>query len=162
MRCKSLRCQLGFLQIHPIIFVGVQECKELLYIGGMYLQIKVKILILSQLIHYYLQEQPYKVSVLPGGFNHRGLKLEILVLYGLIYTYFFNKFMVEQWVSGLEKFQKCAYFRYLLCILQIVCDQRYTYRVLQTIQMKLILLLVWAEPAVLGRAKTVLKFKYEI
>ena len=40
--------------------------------------------------------------------------------------------------------------------------QRYTYRVLQTIQMKLILLLVWAERAVLGRAKTALKFKYEI
>ena len=40
--------------------------------------------------------------------------------------------------------------------------QRYTYRVLQTIQMKLILLWVWAERAVLGRAKTALKFKYEI
>ena len=40
--------------------------------------------------------------------------------------------------------------------------QRYTYRVLQTIQMKLILLWVWAEGAVLGRAKTALKFKYEI
>ena len=40
--------------------------------------------------------------------------------------------------------------------------QRYTYRVLQTIQMKLILLCVWAEPAVLGSAKTALKFKYEI
>ena len=39
--------------------------------------------------------------------------------------------------------------------------QRYTYRVLQTIQMKLILLWVWAERAVLGRAKTALKFKYE-
>jgi hypothetical protein len=35
--------------------------------------------------------------------------------------------------------------------------QRYTYRVLQTIQMKLILLCVWAEPAVLGSAKTALK-----
>ena len=32
--------------------------------------------------------------------------------------------------------------------------QRYTYRVLQTIQMKVILLWVWAEGAVLGRAKT--------
>ena len=41
-------------------------------------------------------------------------------------------------------------------------DQRYTYRVLQTIQMKLILLCVWAEPAVLGSTKTALKFKYEI
>ena len=40
--------------------------------------------------------------------------------------------------------------------------QRYTNRVLQTIQMKLILLWVWAEQAVLGRAKTALKFKYEI
>ena len=40
--------------------------------------------------------------------------------------------------------------------------QRYTDRVLQTIQMKLILLWVWAERAVLGRAKTALKFKYEI
>ena len=34
--------------------------------------------------------------------------------------------------------------------------------VLQTIQMKLILLGVWAEPAVLGSTKTALKFKYEI
>ena len=40
--------------------------------------------------------------------------------------------------------------------------QRYTYRVLQTLQMKLILLCVWAEPAVLGSSKTALKFKYEI
>ena len=40
--------------------------------------------------------------------------------------------------------------------------QRYTYRVLQTIQMKLILLCVWAERAALGSAKTALKFKYEI
>ena len=40
--------------------------------------------------------------------------------------------------------------------------QRYTYRVLQTIQMKLILLCVWAELAVLGSTKTALKFKYEI
>ena len=40
--------------------------------------------------------------------------------------------------------------------------QRYTHRVLQTIQMKLILLWVWTERAVLGRAKTALKFKYEI
>ena len=43
----------------------------------------------------------------------------------------------------------------------VVC-QRYTYRVLQTIQMKLILLYVWAEPAVLGSTRTALKVKYEI
>ena len=40
--------------------------------------------------------------------------------------------------------------------------QKYTYRVLQTIQMKLILLCVWAEPAVFGSTKTALEFKYEI
>ena len=40
--------------------------------------------------------------------------------------------------------------------------QRYTYRVLQTIQMKLILLRVWAERAVLGTAKTALRLKCEI
>ena len=44
----------------------------------------------------------------------------------------------------------------------LAVGQRYTYRVLQTIQMKLILLWIWAERAVLGRAKTALKFKYEI
>ena len=38
-------------------------------------------------------------------------------------------------------------------------SQRCTYRVLQTIQMKLILLCVWAEQAVFGSAKTALKFK---
>ena len=41
-------------------------------------------------------------------------------------------------------------------------QQRYTYRVLQTIQMELILLYVLAEPAVLGSTKTALKFKYAI
>ena len=42
----------------------------------------------------------------------------------------------------------------------IVCMyQRCTYRVLQTIQIELILLCVLAESAVLGSAKTVLKFK---
>ena len=40
--------------------------------------------------------------------------------------------------------------------------QSYTYQVLQTIQMKLILLGVWAEPAVLGSTKTALKFIYKI
>ena len=47
-------------------------------------------------------------------------------------------------------------------LLRIDRSRRYTYRVLQTIQMKLILLCVWAEWAVLGSAKTALKFKYEI
>ena len=43
-----------------------------------------------------------------------------------------------------------------------VNSQRYTYRVLQNIQMKLILLCVWAEQAVVDSAKTALKFKYEL
>ena len=38
--------------------------------------------------------------------------------------------------------------------------KRYTYRVLQTIQMKLIFLCVWTEPVVLGSTKIALKFKY--
>ena len=38
----------------------------------------------------------------------------------------------------------------------------YIYIVLHSIQMKLILLCVWAEQAILGSAKTALKFKYEI
>jgi hypothetical protein len=38
-------------------------------------------------------------------------------------------------------------------------NQRYTFRVLQTIRMKVILLSVWAELAILGSAKTALKFK---
>ena len=42
----------------------------------------------------------------------------------------------------------------LLCM-NSYATQRYTHRVLQTIQMKLILLCVWAEPAVLGSSKTV-------
>ena len=41
-------------------------------------------------------------------------------------------------------------------------DQRYTYRVLQTTQMKLIHLCALAERAVLGHAKTALEFKCEI
>ena len=41
-------------------------------------------------------------------------------------------------------------------------DRRYTYRVLQTIQMKRIFLCFWPERANLGSAKTALKFKYEI
>ena len=39
--------------------------------------------------------------------------------------------------------------------------QRYRYRVIETIQMKLMLLCVWTEQAILGSVKTALKFKYE-
>ena len=46
--------------------------------------------------------------------------------------------------------------------LVLLPDQSYIYQVLQTIQMKLILLCVWAGPAVLGITKTALKFIYKI
>ena len=39
-------------------------------------------------------------------------------------------------------------------------SQSYIYQVLQTIQMQLILLCVWAESAILGSTKTALQFKY--
>ena len=39
-------------------------------------------------------------------------------------------------------------------------EQSYIHQVLQTIQMKLILLCVWAEPTVLGSAKTALLLIY--
>ena len=60
--------------------------------------------------------------------------------------------------SKIKKFLKPAMF----CHLALSIGQRYTYRVIQTIQMKVILLKVWAEGAVLGRTKTALKFKYEV
>ena len=51
---------------------------------------------------------------------------------------------------------------FLCLIVWFTLTQSYIYQVLQTIQMKLILLCVWAEPAVLGSAKTALKFIYRI
>ena len=51
------------------------------------------------------------------------------------------------------------YFVYEFLTPNLCPGQRYTYRVLQTIQMKVILLWVWAEGAVLGRAKTALKIQ---
>ena len=66
--------------------------------------------------------------------------------------------MIKIQIVHIEEFQS-----YLISLERIFgADQRYTYRVLQTIQMEVILLWVWAEGAVLGRAKTALKFKYEI
>ena len=52
--------------------------------------------------------------------------------------------------------------KYIKYIWDLESSQRYIYRVLQTIQMKVMLLQVWAEGAVFGRAKTALKYKYEI
>ena len=64
-----------------------------------------------------------------------------------------QKYKFWVWISDAQ-----AYWPFLFWGL----GQRYKYRGLQTIQMKLILLCVWAEPAVWGSAKTTLKFKREI
>ena len=65
-------------------------------------------------------------------------------------------------IKDLESFTKSTTKAKPTLVVFPHCCQRYTYRVLQTIQMKLILLCVWAEPAILGSIKTALKFKYEI
>ena len=69
-----------------------------------------------------------------------------------------------RWLATLPKWRFCLsqWVDILYEVAFLTARQRYTYRVLQTIQMKLILLYVWAEPAVLGSTKTALKFKYEI
>ena len=70
-----------------------------------------------------------------------------------------NSFFVKQISIKVAHDRSRAFLRQCA---RVSWSQRYTYRVLQTIQMKLILLCVWAEPAVLGSTKTALKFKYEI
>ena len=64
------------------------------------------------------------------------------------------------------KYIKCQEQRQLFlgvsCMTCLARIQRYKYRVLQTIQIKLILLCVWADLAILGSTKTTLKFNYEI
>ena len=70
---------------------------------------------------------------------------------------------LEEAQTWLMFWLKVRHTKTLICsLLFLGINQRYTYRVLQTIQMKLILLWVWAERAVLGRAKNALKFKQEI
>ena len=70
-----------------------------------------------------------------------------------------NRCMYENWLEGTTSsiFAEVSYCPHQSPAL----TQRHTYRVLQTIQMKLTLLCVWAELAVLGSTKTALKFKYE-
>ena len=63
----------------------------------------------------------------------------------------------DSWIVALNWTTKSLSFS-----LSIHCRDIHINRVLQTIQMKLILLCVWAELAVLGSTKTALKFKYEI
>ena len=62
---------------------------------------------------------------------------------------------VQKYVLSLRIFKKGEFCR-------TSRDIHITYKVPQTMQMKLILLCAWAEPAVLGSTKTALKFKYEI
>ena len=72
----------------------------------------------------------------------------------------------KDWLVTCTIFQYNFHFRdsaiYNFQGLNFRLHQRYKYRLLQTIQMKLILLCVWAEPAVLGSTKTALKLKDEI
>ena len=75
--------------------------------------------------------------------------------------------ILQQILQDLQVILQKMILRYSLSMaIQVVefsnGGQRYTYRVLQTIQMKLILLCVWAELAVLGSTKTALKHIYEI
>ena len=55
--------------------------------------------------------------------------------------------------------QSCLLFWLLAFWLVFGCLQRYTYRELQTIQMKHILLFVWAEQAILGSDKNCFKIQ---
>ena len=57
--------------------------------------------------------------------------------------------ILKSLVTYIHQFSRKQFFLFILC-----SD---IYRVLQTIQMKIILLYVWAERAVLGSAKTALK-----
>jgi hypothetical protein len=80
----------------------------------------------------------------------------------------------SQWQAVCERgrFLKWAHEKYVqFFLMQSTIDSAsfedllrdiHIHRVLQTIQMKLILLCVWAERAVLGNSKTALKFKYKI
>ena len=93
------------------------------------------------------------------------LKLELYLVY---YISLFSVSLQQRPERLQIHFCKWQHFGYLLLqqytsIHHIYSfDQRYTYRVLQTIQMKRILFCVLAGWAVLGSTKTGLKFKYEI
>ena len=77
--------------------------------------------------------------------------------FGILSVFFLIKKLRK---NKAEKWELVGYLDEILIHPIKGCRQRYIYRVLQTIQMKLILLWVWAERAVLGRDKTALKFKY--
>ena len=91
--------------------------------------------------------------MMPISFLQRGFKSQGYVVMTL--DIHIDTYCLHTWVKFLLK--EHFYLHALLCFLH-----RYTYRVLQTIKMKLILLCVWAGPAVLGSTKAALKFKYEI
>ena len=76
----------------------------------------------------------------------------------------FTNYVYKIWLF-LTTYPLCLHFLWYKSLQQVyllTTYQSYIYQVLQTIQMKLILLCVWAEPAVLGSAKTALKFIYKI
>ena len=67
---------------------------------------------------------------------------------------------ITSWHMNADNIQNNKW--YFVSKIVLTYCQRYTNRMLQTNQMKLILLCVWEEPAILGSTKTALKFKYEI
>ena len=82
-----------------------------------------------------------------------------LVSQKLFYWFIINIFMIQLYVRARKSQEEISWL--LEAINFITKSYICTYRVLQTIQMKLITLCVWAEPANLGSTKTALKFKYK-
>ena len=93
-----------------------------------------------------------------------GNKTKLIVIANVVWdkqTILKSKIETET-INGMKKYYDVVEKELISSINEAGKNQRYTYRVLQTIQTKLILLCVWAELAVLGSTKTALKFKYEI
>ena len=67
---------------------------------------------------------------------------------------------ITSWHMNADNIQNNKW--YFVSKIVLTYCQRNTYRMLETNQMKLILLCFWAEPAILGSTKTALIFRYEI
>ena len=67
---------------------------------------------------------------------------------------FQNSWLWQAWKETNYPSFQAKFGKYVIDSYVFVVSQRYTYRVFQTIETKLILICVWAERAVLGTAKT--------
>ena len=88
---------------------------------------------------------------------HGGIYVNICVTEIVVFQTYYRIIFVLKTNSMIKQYVCNQFVKY-----KSGTQQRYTYRVLQTIHMKSILLCVWAEPAVFGSTKTALKFRYEI